>query len=480
MAGCTTTSLSPFIPDTNSPWNRRRVLHTYRRMSFGKHINGIDQQLAKSPTDFVDELIDAAMTAPAYDQPEWWNWGYGDYMARGITDRIFEDSVTLGFNWIGEMLTEGFHARIKMFWLNHFVIKLDEEFCSSAIWKYMNILHSRSMGNFKTFTYEIGITPAMLMFLNGEQNNKFEPNENYARELFELFTLGRDQGYTQEDIVQTARALTGWQVEDCSRTKYNESLFDSANDKVIFGKTANFNYGQVIDHLFEVKGDLIAKFICKKLYVEFISDIIDETIIEGLASTFINSNWELEPVYRQLFKSEHFFDEKNIGVKVKSPYQLTLGLLAEFDAPLTDELLEQLYWINSNIGQDLFNPPDVAGWKGNRTWVDSSTMAIRWSLIDNYACYIFNNNNAEYRNLAKTTSNDSNDVEQVVLSLVEYFLPNGLQGDMAYNSAVTVFKGEVPQNYFDDGIWNLDFETVPYQMTRLIQHLGRQPEYQLY
>ena len=107
-------------------------------------------------------------------------------------------------------------------------------------------------------------------------------------------------------------------------------------------------------------------------------------------------------------------------------------------------------------------------------------MAIRWSLVDSYSWYIFNENSEEYRKIAKLTSGDSNDVEQVVQSIVEYFLPNGLQGDMAYNSAVAVFKDEIPQNYFDDGSWNLDWDTVPLQMTRLMHHLGRQPEFQLY
>jgi len=449
-------------------------------MSFGTHIAGVDAQLAKSPTQFIDELIDEAVNAPEYAKPEWWDWGYSDYMQRGLTDRIFGDSVSLGFDWVGEMITGNFHARIKMFWLNHFVVKLDDVFCSSAIWKYMNILHSRSMGNFKSFVYEIGTTPAMLMFLNGEQNNKYEPNENYARELFELFTLGRDQGYTQEDIVQAARALTGWQVYDCSKAIFNADLYDTGADMTIFGETRNFTHQSLIDHLFEQRGALIAKFICRKLYIEFISDDVDESIVDGLATTFINANWELEPVYLQLFKSEHFFDAKNIGVKVKSPYQLTLGLLSEYDAPLTDELLEQLYWINSSIGQDLFNPPDVAGWKGNRTWVDSSTLAIRWSLVDNYAWLILNDKAEEYRTIAKLTSGNSSDVEQVVQSVVEYFLPNGLQGDMDYDSAVAVFKDQIPQNYFDDGSWNLDWDTIPLQMMRLMHHLGRQPEYQLY
>ncbi len=479
MAGCTTTTLSAFVPDINNPWDRKRILHLYRRMSFGTHVDNVDAQLNKSPSQLVDEIINTAISTPDIVQPEWWDWGYSDYMSRGLTDRIFSDSVSLGYQWVREMVADGFHPRIKMFWINHFVAEFEIVFCSSPMWKYIDVLHRNSMGNFKEFVHEVGITPAMLIYLNGELNNKYEPNENYARELFELFTLGRDQGYVQEDIVEAAKALTGWQVEDCGSTAFDSELYDTG-EKTIFGKTDNFDYDKLIDHLFMSKGDLIAKFICRKLYVEFISDDVDEVIVDGLATTFINANWELVPVYRQLFKSEHFFDEKTIGVKVKSPYQLTIGLLSEYDVTLTDELSEDIFWINGEIGQYLLNPPDVAGWKGNRTWVDSSTLAIRWTLVDNYAWYIYNNYPERYRDLAKRISGNSGDVEQIVQSVVEYFLPSGLQTDMAYNSAVVVFKDEVPQNYFEDGTWNLDSQWVPIQMTLLMNHLGRQPEFQLY
>jgi len=341
-------------------------------------------------------------------------------------------------------------------------------------------LQTYSFGNFKNFVYDIGVTPGMLIYLNGELINKYEPNENYARELFELFTLGRDVGYVQEDIVQAARALTGWQVQNCNRTRFEATLFDSG-EKTIFGKTEDFTYGTLIDHLFESQGALIANFICKKLYVEFISDEIDEAIVAGLAQTFLDNDFELAPVYRQLFKSEHFFDDKNVGVKVKSPYQLIIGLLSEYNADANYELGENIYWISNSIGQNLLNPPDVAGWQGNRTWVDSSTMAIRWTLVDNYSWHLFNNHPSSFVALAKLLSGNSRDVEQVVQSVVDYFLPAGLQTDIAYNSALAVFKGEVPENYFEDGgQWDLDEPYVPLQMTYLMHHLGRQPEFQMY
>lgn len=480
MAGCSTTTLSPYIPSSVAPWDRKRVLHLYRRMSFGTHIGNIDDQLAKTPAEVVDALIDAGINKPDLAKPEWWDWGWTDYESRGLTDRIFPDGFTLGTDWIQSMMTDDFSSRVRMFWLNHFVAEWESFFCSSTLWQYLDVLQRNTFGNFKDFVFEIGLTPGMLIYLNGELNNKFEPNENYARELFELFTLGRDVGYVQEDIVQAARALTGWQVQNCNKTRFEATLFDSAQ-KTIFGKTEDFAYGTLIDHLFDTHGALIAQFICRKLYVEFISDEEDEAIVSGLAQTFLDNNFELTPVYRQLFKSEHFFDDKNIGVKVKSPYQLIIGLLSEFNADSSFELAENIYWVATSIGQSLLNPPDVAGWQGNRTWVDSSTMAIRWTLVDNYSWHLFNNHASAYVALAKLLSGNSRDVEQVVQAVVDYFLPAGLQTDMAYNSALVVFKGEVPENYFEDGgQWDLDEPYVPQQMTLLMQHLGRQPEYQMY
>lgn len=480
MAGCTTTTLSPYIPSTEVPWNRKRVLHLYRRMCFGTHIGTIDDQLSKSPEQVVDGLIDAAVAKPALAKPEWWDWGYSDYQNRGLTDQIFVDAATLAFDWVQEMQSDDFSSRIRVFWINHFVAEHEAFFCSSTLWKYLDVLQTYSMGNFKNFVYEIGITPAMLIYLNGELNNKYEPNENYARELFELFTMGADQGYTQEDIVETARALTGWQVQDCNSTYFNEEIFDDGT-KMIFGEEASFTYSSLIDHLFDTKAPIIANFICTKLYKEFISNEVDQDVVDGLAQIFLDNNFELVPVYRALFKSERFFDDKTIGVQVKSPYQLVIGLLSEFNSPAYRDLSENVYWITSSIGQNLLNPPDVAGWQGNRSWVDTSTMAIRWSLVDNYTWHLFNNVPESYRTLAKLTSQNSRDVEYVVQTVVDYFLPSGLQNDLDYNSAIAVFKGEVPENYFEDGgQWDLDEPYVPLQMTYLMQYLGRLPEFQMY
>lgn len=479
MSNCTSTTLSAYVPSASMPWNRKRALHLNRRLSFGTHIGAVDEQLTMTPSQAVDEMIDAAINAPDIPVPEWAEWGWTDYESRGLTDRIFGDGLSLGFDWIERMPTGGFKEKLRLFWYNHFVVEWDSFFCSSTLYKWITMLDRNGLGNFKTFVFEVGIEPAMLIYLNGEQNNKFEPNENYARELFELFTMGADNGYTQEDIVQASRALTGWQVQNCNKTSFNANLFDNG-DKEIFGVSDGFVYNTLINHIFDSKAIEVSTYICRKIYIEFVSDDVDESIVEGLAQVFRDNDFELDPVFRTLFKSEHFFDDRNIGVKVKSPYQSIIGIISEFGAPIQPEHKEQIYWVASEIGQNLFNPPDVAGWQGNRTWVDTSTLAVRWTLVELYAGFIFQSFRESLRALAKTTSDNSNDVEFVVQSIVEYLIPNGFQLDEHYNSAVAVFKGEVPQNYFDDGSWNLDWDIVPGQVALLMNHLGRQPEYQLY
>ena len=156
---------------------------------------------------------------------------------------------------------------------------------------------------------------------------KNNPNENYARELYELFTLGEGNGYSQEDITETARALTGYNrfKTYLGVIEFNENSFDKGK-KTIFGQTGNWGYKDVIDILFENKKDLIADFICTKIYRYFVSPQIDSSTVSDMAETFKQNEFELKPVLKQLFKSEHFFDPANNNVMIKSPIDMMLGL----------------------------------------------------------------------------------------------------------------------------------------------------------
>lgn len=475
---CATGTLAPYVPSEGAPWNRKRVQHLYRRMDFGIAAKNIEAVLAKSPSDLVDEIVNEAMRLPLADAPYWANYTRADYEGN---EEYIEQSISWATQWIGDMFTKGFREKLALFWHNHFVTELDTYVCPSWQYAYHSILQEHALGNFKTFVKEIGKTPAMLFYLNGVQNTRSEPNENYARELYELFTLGVDNGYTQRDIVETARALTGWNgfTEFCAPIAYSWLSHDNGR-KTIFGRTDRWDYDSLHDLLFEERGTQLAKFICTKIYKHFVSPKVDETIVEGMAATFQANNFELAPVFRELFKSEHFFDAANIGVVIKSPIDYLIGVMHEWglDA-LNEDINRYILYTTSVLGQRLFNPIDVAGWPGDKTWVDSSRIPSRWQFAFAILGNIYENVPQYFLNLGLALTGDSNDPYYVSRMIIDYIIPNGLQDEDAYERAAIVFKSEVPENYYEDGSWSLYWESGPTQVALLIQYLIRQPDFQL-
>ena len=480
VLNCTSGTLDPYAPSAAWPWDRQRAAHLYRRLGFGAPFQVLEQALTQNPVSLADSLVDAALNAPLSPPPAWANWTYNDY--DNFTEQLEEQFVEWLRTWVTDMLDNPLRGKLTLFWHNHFVTEFDTYVCPSYLYRYHKVLQQHCLGNFKEFVYEMGKTPAMLVYLNGLLNSKNAPNENYARELYELFTLGADNGYTQQDIVETARALTGYTLitAACGDIYFNPFDWDNG-PKTIFGQTGNWGYGDVVDILFEQRGEEIADFICSKIYRYFVHPEVDENIVSGLAETFINNNFELEPVFRQLFRSEHFFDEAVLGVQVKSPLELTLGFLNESDVPIGPEMKELAIYTSGQLGQTLSIPVNVAGWPGNRTWISNSTLTGRWNTIA-YLMYLnFQQDAEQFRTLAQTLAGDpnSNMPELVAGAIIEQFVPVGLQTPDLYERAYIVFKADIPENYYATGQWNLNWETVPYQVTLLLNYLNRLPEFQL-
>lgn len=476
---CATGSLAPYVSSAGAPWNRLRAQHLYRRMGFGADDATISAALLENPGDLVDQLIAAMQSAPNLPEPSWANWTIGDYTDFGAesTAQFVEYSNT----WINAMLSSATKERVVLFWHNHFVTRFEDYFCPSWMYEYHQLLQNYALGNFREFVYEMGKNPAMLVYLNGVQNTRFEPNENYARELYELFTLGQDNGYTQQDIVETARALTGWNgfSTACAPITFVDILHDTGN-KTIFGQTGNWGYDELHQILFTERAQEISEHICGKIYRYFVHPEIDETIVAGLAQTFRDNDWELAPVFRQLFKSEHFFDEYVMGTRIKSPLDLMLGTIIEGGFANNEDVRNYVLYAGYQLNQGLFNPVDVAGWPGDRDWVNTNTITGRWQSSD---YFIFTNYQASPQILVALaqalTTDNANDPALVTQAIVDYLIPNGLTTPEAYEAATAVFKWEVPQNYYDSGEWNLYWETVPVQVGLLMQHISRLPEFQL-
>ena len=483
LISCNTSTLDPYIPDGSNPWNEAKAKHVFRRLGYGANQNRLNLALTQSPSDLIDNLVDSAAGAPLIEDPPWAYFALSDFTDFEIEnpEYIFNFRITTGNNTIVQDLK----GRIILFWLNHFVTEVEAYFYAPYLFQYYRTAELHALGNFKTLTHAMGLTPAMLLYLNGFENTNVEPNENYARELFELFTLGEGNGYTQEDIVETSKALTGYNHwdEPGANIYFDPSTFFEG-DKTIFGQTGNWNYDDVIDILFQEKADLIASFICRKLYRYFVSpdidSIVEANIIEPLAQTLINNNFELVPVIKQLFKSEHFFDERALGVSIKSPIDIIFQFVNETAFPYNNDLMEAFVYYSGILGQQLFDPPDVAGWQGDQDWISTSTLTGRWELFKAYLFLLFDNGLTElFRNFAKDLSNDSIDPVYITQVIVDFLNAKPLFTTSDYEVATDIFKWEIPQNYYDEGLWNLDWEEAPYQVLLLLVHISTIPEFQL-
>jgi uncharacterized protein (DUF1800 family) len=476
-------ALDAYVPSADKPWNAQRVAHVYRRLGFGATVQQIQQGLSMTPGELIDQLLDTAANLGTPDPPYWSAYTYDDYAAD--PDQIFVHRAELVRRWMGEMIDEGIRAKFSLFWHNHFVTELDVYDCNNYLWDYFSMIHEYAFGNFRTFTREMGKNAAMLVYLNGNLNIADEPNENYARELMELFTMGESNGYTQVDIVNMARALTGWQAQmyECGVPYYNPALHDNGS-KTIFGQTQNFTFTNAHNLIFSARAEQTSRFIAGKIYKYFVYNKADNAVIEEMATTFKNNNWELLPMLKQLFKSEHFFDDKLFNAHLRDPLESMLPILksagvSSTQVTNTDWWDAMRYW-SYQLGQDLFNPPNVAGWKGHRTWINESTLTTRWT-YSAYVSYFLTQEEPmreQLRQLAITLTNDSNNPAVITAALIQHFTGQNLE-PVYLQAAIIYFKAGIPENYFQDGSWNLYWDEAPYQIVNMLYFLVRLPEFQL-
>jgi len=498
FVNCNTSTLAPYT----TPLDKLRAAHLYRRLGFSASVQTIDQAVGQTAGTLVDNLINEALSMPPLAPPVWADWNNSNYPAdddlAGQMRNAQRSEWRLAYT--NGLVTNNLRERLSFFWSNHLVTQLEIYSCNSFLYYYVNCLQRNSLGNFKTFVSEMGLTSAMLYYLDGVYNNGNNPNENYARELYELFTLGEGNAYTEQDIIETARALSGY-VErgelGCEPVAFDATRFD-AGSKTILGQTGNWDYNDVMDILFQQRPNEIAGFICRKLYEFFVHpDSKDDAgnaqaIISGMATTFVSNNFELAPVLSQLFKSEHFFDEDAIGVIIKSPFDMYLNFINESGFTYNDDTLNFVMSSSNLLGQTVFDPTDVAGWQRDRQWINTNFMIGRWLTAEVFLEAFYQSDPEQFRTLAMDAvgpadSNTSNP-EIVVRAIVDKITPKGLLTSQDFENAMDAFKIEdVPEDYYSpdyypggSGLWMLAVsQEPPLQVFLLLMHLSRQPEFQL-
>jgi uncharacterized protein (DUF1800 family) len=276
--------------------------------------------------------------------------------------------------WYSEMVSTSYPLWEKMtlFWHGHFATRLDNPFYDQ---KLLNIFRKNALGNFKDMLRAVSKNEIMVMFLNNKQNVKEHPNENFSREVMELFTLGRDN-YTEHDVREAGRAFTGWSIDNDGAFVFKEDDHDN-DEKQFLGRKGNFNGDDILNILLEQKQTAV--FVVQKMYRFFVSDEnIDEQRVAVLADNFYKSNYDISSLLKEIFTADWFYEEDIKGAKIKSPMELLVGyqrmLPMVFDDDTTTIQMQRV------LGQHLFNPPNVAGWPGGRYWINSSSLTLRMKL----------------------------------------------------------------------------------------------------
>ncbi|MFN8348387.1 MAG: DUF1800 domain-containing protein [Spirosomataceae bacterium] len=367
--------------------HQRHIQHLFWRAGFGASPSEVQEALSKSPRQVLKNLLYDSREAQSFEIVEKTPYKAlkkviksaatdREDMKAQLKDMAQERRETIGnLNdaWVARMGQGQGVLREKMtlFWHNHFACRSK---MATFIQQQNNTLRTHALGKFGDLLMAVSKDAAMLQFLNNQQNRKKSPNENFAREVMELFTLGRGN-YTETDIKEAARAFTGWGFNLQGEFVFRE-LFHDEGVKTIFGKSGNFQGEDVIEML--LANPQTARFIAAKIYRFFVNERIHPEHVDMMAKRFFRSHYDIADLMEYVFTSDWFYDPINIGAQIKSPVELLAGLQRTLHMDFVDKT--PVLYTQKALGQILFNPPNVAGWPGGKTWIDSSSLLTRMQL----------------------------------------------------------------------------------------------------
>ena len=467
----TSSGLEPYT----GPWSTEEIGHLLRRTTYGPQID----QFALSQTAGMDASVDFLLQDLPLPSPPLNHYEENDPLVpvgQTWVDAPYDENVNLrpyrkrSFSaWtLLQYMKEGASIREKMtlFWHNHYVVAGIND--PKLLYKYMDTLRTNALGNFRELTKYITVDPSMLRYLNGNSNTKNAPNENYARELLELFTIGKGPqvgpgdytNYTEDDIMEIARVLTGWRDTGQFSTNpdipvgsyYVPNRHDTGVkqlsyrfDNIQIENQEEEEYKALIDIIFTKEE--VARFICRKLYRYFvnffISDAVEAQVILPLATIMIDNDYEVKPVLSALLKSAHFYDAQNRGVVIKNPLDFMMTTLKSSKVSIPQDDLYQEYNMARNVlakmdnmQMSLFSHPSVAGWPAYyqepsyyRIWINSVTLPYRMEFTDQISSTGYTNSGATLLVDAIALIEDlpnPYEVNDLIEDLALLYFPNGI------------------------------------------------------
>ncbi|TDO26697.1 DUF1800 domain-containing protein [Sediminibacterium goheungense] len=527
------TGLAPYT----GPWTEAEVIHLLKRCTFGAKRSDIAYFRSLTCAQAVDALLTIPPDAPAPPVKEYatptnattpdtnilqGNTWVNDPNTDGTVASLRRASFKKW--WMGQMIKQDSNIREKMtlFWHNHFATE-STDINAQFVYKHHALLRSYAIGNFKSLVKAVTLDPAMLVYLNGQLNQAVAPDENYGRELQELFCCGKGPGsqYTEEDVQEAARVLTGWRnnantissfYDNNRHDKKNKQFSSFYNNTIITGKNGPTAGEEELDELLNMifATNEVAEYMCRRLYRWFvyydIDDMVENNIIKPLAVLFRNANYEVAPVLRTLLMSEHFFDILSRGCQIKSPVDLVVGMCREFEIPFqpdTEYITNYGHWNYlvtqcSNLQQNIGDPPDVSGWKAYyqepqfyEIWINSDTLPKRNQFTDTMVTngYTFSGTKMiiDGAALAKTFSNPG-DPNQLINDFTKLMYRIDLSDASKAQIKKDILLGGQSQDYYWTNAWDqfvnnpgdmANTTTVRNYIRDLLKYLMNLAEYQL-
>lgn len=395
------------LPKAKKDWTIEEAAHLVKRAAFGGSPAQIAAIHAMGREAAVDCLLspdepDEAFPLPSWADPETAREEAREFLAdrremmagaagtsaeeqektklqfrRQVQRRNRQRTTELGGWWFNRIVRTNAPLREKMviFWHDHFATSMQKVRQPVLMMRQNELFRQHAFGDFRQLTHGILRDPAMMLYLDTQTSKKGKPNENFAREVMELFTLGEGH-YTEQDIREAARAFTGYQLRrGRGEVVHNRRQWD-AGQKTVLGKTGDFDGDEVIDLLFEQ--DAAASYLSSKLWSYFVEDEPPAAVVGELAKTFRANGFRIEPVLREIFLSNAFYDATVIRNQIKSPVQFLVQMCRELE--IDDLPSGYALECGRQLGQVLFFPPNVAGWDWGRAWINTNTLLSRYNI----------------------------------------------------------------------------------------------------
>lgn len=450
----------PFTPDAKQPFDDRWAGHLLRRAGFGATHALLDRFSGKLPGAALDWLFDYD---PAHDPL--------DTAIESLAGFAypFQNIDQVQSWWTFRMLRtqRPLQERVALLWHNHFATGAGKVNNAMHSHRQIDLFRKRGLGSFRELVVAVGRDPAMLLWLDGHNSRKGKPNENYGRELMELFTLGVGN-YTENDVQEVARAFTGWRA-DGEEAKFNPKNFDDG-EKEILGQKGAWNDEQAVDII--LSQPAAPRHIARRLLREFVHPHPTDEQVNHYAAELVAAKWEIKPVLRKMLASRLFFSEWAYRAKIKSPATLVIASLQAIGGVPNVQFVQQQM---QRMGQALLLPPTVKGWDGEEAWINANTVMHRF----NFGLTIASAQNNVFYERALTPASLKNQKLGTAEAIVDHYARVLMDGRLAAETRATLVDYMNRNEKNETAEFELNERTFNTKVRGLLHLMMATPEFQL-